>query len=79
MMNIKYSKEDKKACQREMKCYDTSLRVLVKLKDLSDRISAEEKERELSLKNIKKKKKQGKEGRRKEWKKDVLSAEDAVM
>lgn len=21
-MNIKYSKEDKKACQREMKCYD---------------------------------------------------------
>lgn len=56
MMNIKYSKEDKKACQREMKCYDTSLRVLVKLKDLSDRISAEEKERELSLKNIKEKK-----------------------
>lgn len=63
-MNIKYSKEDKKACQREMKCYDTSLRVLVKLKDLSDRISAEEKERELSLKNIKKKK-TGK-GRKKE-------------
>lgn len=64
-MNIKYSKEDKKACQREMKCYDTSLRVLVKLKDLSDRISAEEKERELSLKNIKEKKKTGK-GRKKE-------------
>lgn len=64
MMNIKYRKEDKKACQREMKCYDTSLRVLVKLKDLSDRISAEEKERELSLKNIKKKK-TGK-GRKKE-------------
>lgn len=63
-MNIKYRKEDKKACQREMKCYDTSLRVLVKLKDLSDRISAEEKERELSLKNIKKKK-TGK-GRKKE-------------
>lgn len=62
MMNIKYSKEDKKAYQREMKCYDTSLQVLVKLKDLSDRISAEEKEIELSLK--KKKKKNGKEGRR---------------
>lgn len=64
MMNIKYSKEDKKACQREMKCYDTSLQVLVKLKDLSDRISAEEKERELSLKKIKRKK-TGK-GRKKE-------------
>lgn len=63
-MNIKYSKEDKKACQREMKCYDTSLQVLVKLKDLSDRISAEEKERELSLKKIKRKK-TGK-GRKKE-------------
>lgn len=78
MMNIKYRKEDKKACQREMKCYDTSLRVLVKLKDLSDRISAEEKERVI-IKEHKEKKKQGKEGRRKEWKKDVLSAEDAVM
>lgn len=35
-MHIKYSKEDKKACQRERKCYTTSLRVLVKLKDLSE-------------------------------------------
>lgn len=66
MMNIKYRKEDKKACQREMKCYDTSLRVLVKLKDLSDRISAEEKEIELSLKNIKKKKNKTGKGRKKE-------------
>lgn len=55
-MNIKYSKEDKKACQREMKCYDIII-----------------------IKEHKEKKKQGKEGRRKEWKKDVLSAEDAVM
>lgn len=71
MMNIKYSKEDKKACQREMKCYDTSLQVLVKLKDLSDRISAEEKERELSLKKIKRKK-TGK-GRKKERMKKKMS------
>lgn len=35
-MHIKYSKEDKKACQRETKCYSTSLRGLVKLKDLSE-------------------------------------------
>jgi len=35
-MHIKYSKEDKKACQREIKCYTTSLRVLVTLNDLSE-------------------------------------------
>lgn len=27
MMHIKYSKKDKKACKRKIKCYTTSLRV----------------------------------------------------
>lgn len=42
-----------------MKCYETSLQVLVKLKDLSGRISAEGNRVIIKEKN-------GKEGRRKE-------------